>query len=150
MPSWPLVALVILAVVGLVPTLVRAAQRRRRLMHRDPVHLAEGAWAELQATALDMGLDWPEERSPREQARSVADQVNAQADDVRSLEGLLVRVERGRYAANGGTPDVDPEVRSSTVETVGVWRKAIVGSVERERGWRGRVWPTSLLRRRRK
>jgi len=41
-------------------------------------------------------------------------------------------------------------VRSSTVETVGVWRKAIVGSVDRERGWRGRVWPASLLRRSRK
>jgi hypothetical protein len=149
-PSWPILALIIIAGVGLVPALVRAAQRRRRLSGRDPVHLAEGAWAELRATALDMGLDWPEERSPREQARRVADQVEAEDDDVRSLEGLLVRVEQGRYAARGGTVVVDPEVRSSTVETLGAWRKAIVGSVERERGWRGRVWPASLLRRRRK
>ncbi len=149
-PSWPIIALIIIAGVGLVPGLVRATQRRRRLSGRDPVHLAEGAWAELRATALDMGLDWPEERSPREQARRVADQVDAEDDDVRSLEGLLVRVERGRYAARGATIALDPEVRSSTVETVGLWRKAIVGSVDRERGWRGRVWPVSLLRRRRK
>ena len=51
------------------------------------------------ATALDLGLDWPERGSPREQARSVVDQVlQPPAEEVGSLEGLLVQVERGRYA----------------------------------------------------
>ena len=96
-PTWPLIALAVLLVLGLVPALVRVILRRRRLSSADPVHLAEGAWAELRATALDLGLDWPEQRSPREQARSVVDQVPAEEEDLESLEGLLVRVERGRY-----------------------------------------------------
>ncbi len=150
-PAWPLVALVVLLVAGLVPALVRLALRRRRLSSADPVHLAEGAWSELRATALDLGLDWPERRSPREQARRVVDQVPAEDGDLQSLERLLVRVERGRYGPAGrpdaGVGTLDPELRSRTVDTVESWRKAMADSVERERGWRGRIWPMSLVRR---
>ena len=88
------------------------------------MHLAEGAWAELHATALDLGLDWPEQRSPREQARSVVGQVSgAEPEAVASLEGLLVQVERGRYgrSADGAVvTEVEPEVRSRTVRDRGV------------------------------
>ena len=90
-----------------MPALVRVILRRRRLSSADPVHLAEGAWAELRATALDLGLDWPEQRSPREQARSVVGQVPAEDEDLESLEGLLVRVERGRYGP-ARRPDAGP------------------------------------------
>ena len=81
----------------------------------------------------------------------MVDQVPAEEEDLQSLEGLLVRVERGRYgpARRGPTLAVgtlDPELRSRTVETVESWRRAMAGSVERERGWRGRIWPVSLVR----
>ena len=111
-PTWPLIALAVLLVLGLVPALVRVILRRRRLSSADPVHLAEGAWAELRATALDLGLDWPEQRSPREQARSVVGQVPAEEEDLESLEGLLVRVERGRYGParrRDAGPDAGPD-----------------------------------------
>ena len=36
--------------------------------------------------------------------------------------------------------------RSHTVETVESWRRMMLGSVDRERGWRGRLWPVSLVR----
>ncbi|MET0838805.1 MAG: DUF3488 and transglutaminase-like domain-containing protein [Marmoricola sp.] len=148
-PWWPVAALGLLVLLGVVPGVVRRAQRRRRLGAHDPVHLAEGAWAELRATALDLGLDWPEQRSPREQARQVLSQVHEpEAEDVSSLEGLLVQVERTRYGRAGAVGTVDPEVHARTVETVETWRKVMLGSVDRERGWRGRVWPVSLLRRR--
>jgi transglutaminase-like putative cysteine protease len=152
LPPWPLAALAVVLGLGLVPALVRRLQRRRRLSAADPVHLAEGAWAELRATAVDLGLDWPERRSPREQARSVADQVKPGAGDLHSLEGLLVRVEQGRYGRDGGgvvtvDPGIQSEVRAETVETVHSWRRAMAGSVDRERGWRGRLWPMSLVRR---
>ena len=147
-PWWPAGALGLLVLVGVVPGAVRRAQRRRRLGTQDPVHLAEGAWAELRATALDLGLEWPERRSPREQARQVLSQVHEpEAEDVSSLEGLLVQVERGRYGRTGAVGTVDPEVHARTVETVESWRKVMLGSVDRERGWRGRLWPVSLLRR---
>jgi transglutaminase-like putative cysteine protease len=146
-PWWPVASLLVVLVLGLGPGLVRRIQRRRRLSSGNPVHLAEGAWAELHATALDLGLDWPEERSPREQARRVVDQVQAADEDLSSLEGLLSRVEEGRYARAGGVGTVAADVRARTLETVEAWRKVMLGSVDRERGWRGRLWPVSLLRR---
>ena len=145
-PWWPLVGLAGVVLVAVGPGVVRSAQRRRRLAAHDGVHLAEGAWSELHATALDLGLDWPEQRSPREQARSVVGQVpDAEAEAVTSLEGLLVQVERGRYGPEREVTPVDPEEHSRTVETVESWRSAMLDSVDRQRGWRGRLWPVSLV-----
>ncbi len=153
-PWWVLVTLIVVLVLAVVPALVRRVQRRRRLSALHPVPLAEGAWAELRATALDLGLDWPEYRSPREQATRVSDQVNAGDQDLRSLEGLLVRVERGRYSRPVGSfnrgDTVDDELRAGTVATVDAWRKAMVESVDRERDWLRRLWPVSVLRGRRR
>jgi hypothetical protein len=149
-PMWPVGLLLVLLLLGSVPVLVRAVQRRRRLSGSDAVHLAEGAWAELRATALDLGLDWPDRGTPRDQARRVVDQVPAAADEVRSLEGLLMQVERGRYArpvTSGESATLVEEDRARTVETVEHWRRSMVGSVDRERGWRRRLWPVSVLRR---
>ncbi len=147
-PAWSVAALLVVLSLGLVPALVRRSQRRRRLAGHDPVHLAEGAWAELRATAVDLGLEWPERRTPREQARTVAGQVHADEDAERDLEDLLTRVERGRYARPGTLSTVAPQERSQTVEVVRTWRRAMAGSVDRGRGRRGRWWPGSLLRRR--
>ena len=148
-PWWPAAALGLVVLVGVAPGVVRRAQRRRRLAGDDPDVLAEGAWAELRATAVDLGLDWPEQRSPREQAHRVLAQVGEpEAEDVTSLEGLLVQVERGRYGRTGAVATMDPEARSRTVATVESWRRVMLDSVDRERGWRGRLWPVSVLRRR--
>ena len=151
-PVRPLLALLVVVGLGLAPTLLRRRQRRRRLAGEDPVHLAEGAWAELRATALDLGLEWPDRRSPREQARTVSEQVTTPPEDPGSLEGLLLDVERGRYARPGATGTVGtvaPEQRAHTIETVTAWRRSMLASVDRGRGWRGRLWPSSLLHRRR-
>jgi transglutaminase-like putative cysteine protease len=156
---WPVAALVVVLLLALAPWLARQVQRRRRLGGSDPVHLAEGAWAELRATALDLGLDWPERRSPREQARRVTEQVQADEEHVESLENLLVRVERGRYAADSGAgrdvETLEPEGRSGTVHTVHAWRRVMTESLAKRpnsahRLWRGRLWPVSLVRGRRR
>ena len=148
-PWWPIGLLLLVVLVAVAPGVVRRAQRRHRLGEEDSVHLAEGAWAELRATALDLGLDWPEERSPREQARSVVDQVRPGPEDVSSLEGLLQQVERGRYAPAGAAAGtlVDETERSRTVGTVHTWREVMAGSsVGRERRWWLRLWPASVVR----
>lgn len=150
---WRPVGLVLLvAVLALAPGLARRVQRRRRLATDDPVSLAEGAWAELHATALDLGLDWPESHTPREQARSVVGQVRAGSEEVGALESLLGQVERGRYARPGVTGSVEVGTRSATVQTVGAWRQVMTDSVRSvpdapTRRWWRRVWPASLLRR---
>lgn len=144
-PWWSALVLPLVVALGLAPAVLRRAQRRRRLAAADPVHLVEGAWAELRATALDLGLDWPEERSPREQARRVVDQVHTEASDLAALEGLLVRVELGRYARSGGVGTASRE-RTRTVETVAAWRRVMATSVNRQHGWWATVWPRSLVR----
>lgn len=151
-PWRPVALVLVVAVLVAAPGLVRRAQRRRRLSADDPAVLAEGAWTELHATALDLGLDWPESHTPRDQARSVAGQVQAGAEDLGALEALLVQVERGRYAPAGVPGPVEAGTRSATVRTVGAWRRMMTDSVGSEpsdssRWWR-RVWPASLLPRR--
>jgi transglutaminase-like putative cysteine protease len=133
-------------VLALGPSVLRIVMRRRRLAGHDLVELSEGAWAELRATAVDLGLDWPERRSPREQARTVLAQVGTGPDETAGLEGLLAQVERGRYARGSDVP-ADPETRARTLDTVSTWRRVLQGSVQRSRGWRAKVLPASLLRR---
>jgi transglutaminase-like putative cysteine protease len=143
---WQLVAAVlVLALLLIGPGALRLMQRRRRLRSQDPVHLAEGAWAELGATALDLGLDWPEHRSPREQAGRVTAQVPAGPEEVAALEGLLGEVERGRYAPPVTLASIEPDDRSRTVQTLDSWRHAMGASVQHP--WRARLWPRSLWRR---
>lgn len=150
-PWRPLLAGLLLVLVLVSPSVVRRAQRRRRLAGAAMVELSEGAWSELRATALDLGLEWPEHRSPREQARRMVEQVTAGPDDVASLERLLVSVEQGRYGrADGDTLLVDREARAQTLRTVSSWRTVLGHSVDRLRGWRGRLWPVSVLRRERR
>lgn len=144
---WRLVAVVlVLFLLLLGPGTLRGLQRRRRLSGADRLPLAEGAWAELGATAQDLGLDWPEQRSPREQARRVSAQVGAGPDDAASLEGLLTDVERSRYAPARGLDTTDADTRARTVQTVDTWRQAM--STTGAHPWRARFWPRSLLRRR--
>ncbi len=143
-------ALLVVLVLAIVPGVVRTGQRRRRLAGGSPARLVEGAWAELRATAIDLDLDWPDLRSPREQARTVAGQVPADSEALDSLESLLVKVERGRYGPTDAVEPVDADARVRTVATVTAWRRAMLGSVDRERGWRGRLWPASVVRSRRR
>ncbi len=160
LPRWPLGVLVALLLAGAVPALVRGTQRRRRLAATDPRLLAEGAWAELRATALDLGLTWPDGRSPREQARSLRAQVTPGEDDDTALEHLLVQVERARYAppaepagdstgsgtGTGTALAARPEVSTRAIGTVESWRRTMLARVERGRRWRSRVWPASVIR----
>jgi hypothetical protein len=145
-PWLPVLGLLLALGAGLLPSALRRVQRSRRLGGDDLLELSEGAWAELRATTLDVGLDWPESRSPREQARGVLAQVHAGPEQVASLERLLGQVERGRYAPTGSIVG-DPEARSRTLETVRTWRSLLLGSVERVRGVRSRLWPVSAMRR---
>ncbi|MCY7396252.1 MAG: DUF3488 and transglutaminase-like domain-containing protein [Nocardioides sp.] len=96
-----LAALVLAMVVGLValPGLVRRRRRGRRRAGG-----VEPAWAELEDTSTDLGLTWPEARSPRETgaalSRSMADPAA-----VAALERIVGRLERSRYARDTGSSD---------------------------------------------
>jgi transglutaminase-like putative cysteine protease len=129
-------ALLLLALAACAPRVLRASQRRRRLASDD----VEAWWSELRATALDLGLAWPEGRSPRATARVVASDVAPSSDPEarRALRRLVTAVEHDRYAATGTT-----DARREDVEAVLTALRA--GSTPRVVR-RARWWPRSVLR----
>ncbi len=113
-PWWP-VGAVALLVLLLVPRGLRETARRRRTSGDDGGALVEGAWAELRATALDLGLGWDDRVTLRVRALGLADVLRrgavarrrTSADDVvdegvalEALQSLVTAVERSRFSAH--------------------------------------------------
>ncbi len=63
---WVGVVLALLAIASVVALVWTPQLLRRRRRDRHLESGPEGAWLELEATALDLGLPWPPDRSPRE------------------------------------------------------------------------------------
>ncbi len=168
-PVVPTVLAVVLVLVALVlaPRLLRALQRRRRLEGRLPegAGVAEGAWAEVRATALDLDLDWDDGASLRRQAVALLGPLRrVETDDdvtgagrrtggsrlseaqVRArLESLVFALERGRYSARGLSRD-ESATAASDADTVVETLLASARPAARRRA----TWlPSSLWRARR-
>lgn len=89
------------ALVALLPALARWRRRRTRLRAArsgDPDPL----WAELSATAVDLGYVWSPARTPRQVATWLTRQTGAGDAPVRALAAA---VERSRYAPPGDCGD---------------------------------------------
>ena len=89
--------LVLLVVLGLVPSVVRRARRTRRLAGG-----AEDAWVELRDTAVDLGVVWPAGRSPHETGHRLAGWFGPDPDGA-----PMVRPPRGRGLAPGAEDALD-------------------------------------------
>jgi hypothetical protein len=89
--------LALLFLLGLVPSTVRRARRRRRLDGG-----AEAAWAELRDSAIDLGVGWPARRSPHETGYLLAAWFGPEPDGA-----PLVRPPRGRGLAPGAEDALD-------------------------------------------
>ena len=118
-PWWPVGAVAVLALL-LAPRGLREAARRRRSAGEDGGALVEGAWAELRATALDLGLGWDDRVTVRTLARSLAQVLRrgpaasrrTSAGEVvdetvarTALDALVLAVERSRFSATPPTAD---------------------------------------------
>lgn len=113
-------------VVGLValawlPRTLRSMARRRRLSPVDPAGGAESGWAEVRATAIDLGLGWDDGATLRRRAQALVPLMaptdrsstgGAQGPQsgqpapstqspVEALESLVLLVERGRFSRTG-------------------------------------------------
>jgi transglutaminase-like putative cysteine protease len=149
--AW-LVGLALVLLVLALPGVVRSRQRRRRLGdHRlgpatdDAQVLADSAWDELCATARDLGIALPVQRSVREVSGALRKRSYGSTDAVRRLEELTLFVERARY----GRPfAVDPATRQAVVEAVELWSQVLADSVPAMRSRLARVFPRSILDRR--
>lgn len=98
MSSAPVVtAWILLAFLFLVPWLLRANQRagRRRAATRGST---ESAWAELLASARDLGIPVERSGTPRAQERALMEALGRDEQAVSALQGLRWRLEQVRYA----------------------------------------------------
>ena len=150
--GWTVLAL---AVVGLLllPRGLRALLRRRRLSPDAPGGAAEGAWAEVRATALDLGLGWDDGVTLRRRARGLVPAmappghgVDQPAMDDRSpteaLETLVLRLERSRFSRTGLPEDTNAELPGLAVTVTEAMRRAA-----KPRAQKRAIWlPASLWR----
>ena len=95
---WLLPALLALALP--VPGLARAFERRRRWQRaKTGAQIAHAGWAELRATAIDLGVDWVDGITPRAVARLVVADAGLDASGSAALDRVVRAEERARYAA---------------------------------------------------
>jgi hypothetical protein len=107
--------------------------------------LAEGAWAELLATARDHRISLPVRRSVRDVGAVLRRRALPGARALDQLDDLVLFVERARY----GRPFlVDPPTRQAVVEAVEAWIEVLAASVPTRTARLAQVFPRSLLDRR--
>ncbi|NNC10990.1 transglutaminase domain-containing protein [Planctomonas sp. JC2975] len=147
------VAAVVLIILGVLitPALLRRNLRRRRLTDvRDGAGNASDAWAELRASALDLGLAAPSTETPRAFADRLrrtwedAPQANPDAvqrqDATAALAELLSALEEERF----GSPDTvwaDPVLADDVATVVG----AIAATAGLAQRMRATLVPISLF-----
>jgi transglutaminase-like putative cysteine protease len=142
-------------VLLLLPRGLRRTRRERRL-EGGP----EDAWAELHATALDLGVPWRDGRSPRETASGLVDHFGTPVDEntperpahgrgvdpdaEHALDLLVHELELLRYARDGGSAGGHrPHVRAETQTCL----EALHGGAPRSARRRAEWWPRSVLTR---
>jgi len=105
---------IVLVVLAMAPGVARVlVRRRRRMQARHTVTRSQAAWAELRASAIDVGVPWSDDVTPRTSARLLATEVGLPETAAASLTRLVQAEERARYAppsAPAGEEDLWPSV----------------------------------------
>lgn len=142
-------AAVLLGLAALaVPALRRRWHRHRWLRGPGYDAVVEGAWAEVGATAIDLGQPWSALATPRQAADRLARGMPAAgADAVRRLRAEVERVRYGPAPAQGWgeMPERAAAVRAD-VRTVA---RSLRERVRRSRRAAAYCWPSSERRRQR-
>lgn len=127
----------VVALLALVPMLLRRARTSRRLsVEGSPAQRVGAAWAEVRDTMIDVGRPW-EPLSPR----ALADRIAAAAPSVSRarIDALALAVERSRFAPGVGTV---PDDLAGIVTAI---RESAFGGLSRAARVRARLWPRSLF-----
>ncbi|WP_369137680.1 transglutaminase family protein [Modestobacter versicolor] len=128
---------VLVLALAAVPAAVRRRAARRRLADGTPGEL----WAELLATATDLGISVPGTTTARQLARQLAEQLSgAEPAAVTAVRTLALAQERAVYGpptASGPDP-----AAATALRTV---RRALLRQASRGQRLRAAVWPASTL-----
>lgn len=134
--------LALLALLVAAPRTLRARQRARRL---DAGY--ESAWEELRATVVDLGLFWPEARSPAEVEGVVVRRLGLPGDTnerpahgrevnpeaTAALARIVRQVERGRYARS--TSDAPASLRDDVLTCISALEAGVTPRARRRAAW---------------
>jgi hypothetical protein len=151
-------AVLLLAAGGaLLPRALRSRRREARLASGG----AEPIWAELRDTAVDLGVPWPRDRSPRVTRAVLVEHLGAPVgpdtverpahgpaiapEAVGALDRLVHTVELDRYSRSGAT--LDPVRLRADGETCVA---ALFGGAARSARRRATWWPRTVLSSRRR
>ena len=144
----------LVVLLALAPRIIRRSRARERL-----TGAIEPAWAEVRATAIDLGLPWPHHRSPRDTCHVVTSWLGATdpaeslhrpprgrdsaPEAAEALDRLVDRQERERYARPRGDEPVttDPRVVADVELVVAALRGGAGQRAVRRATW----WPASVL-----
>ncbi|WP_182526343.1 transglutaminaseTgpA domain-containing protein [Nocardioides dongkuii] len=152
---WPAVAggvggAALLVLLVAVPRLVRRSRGERRL-DGGP----EEVWAELRDTATDLGVTWPDRRSPRETRERLVGHLGTPSPEpaerpatgahvapgaVRALDRIVAALEQQRYARAAADPG---SLRQEAETCVAALQAGATPRARRRAEW----WPRSLFRR---
>ena len=133
--------LVLLAVAGLAPAVLREVQRRRRLsaITSGQPGAADAAWAELMDECADRGVPIPRSDTVRTAAQKVAAQHDLDDAGQNDLRTVVGAVERSWYSADAAPGhDIAPAFDGL--------RRSMQRSAPMS--WRGRLFPRSVFRKR--
>jgi transglutaminase-like putative cysteine protease len=169
-PGWAVAGAVVAAVtLAGAPRALRAAVRRRRTAGTGARARLEGAWAEIRATARDLGLPWDDRLTLRVQARGLAARFgrrpgpdddaaasmrgrgpHADPEATRALERLVLWLERARYASRGPDEAELTDLAAAVERVTAAMRAGVRASTRRRATWLpASLWSGRAIRLRR-
>jgi transglutaminase-like putative cysteine protease len=143
MVSFWLALLVVVLLAAGAPGLVRERQRlaRRHEVHRNGPTAASSAWAELLAESTDRGAEVNSTETVRVTARRLATEHGLDEGGRVALRTVVSEVERSWY---GGSTEPDPKLGKAFDTVVAGMRTTD------PLGWKGKLLPRSIVRRKRR
>jgi hypothetical protein len=144
--TWLVVGLLVLLLLLLLvlPRVVRGSTARRRWATAHTAEaLADAAWSEVRATAVDLDLDWSDRRTVRANGQVVQRDVVPTFEGRRAINEVATFVELTRYSR---PRELTQAHRERIEQDVATWRDAMYRAIEPRRARRARWFPRSVTR----
>jgi len=142
--TWLIVSLAVLLLIImlLLPRVLRGSTSRRRWSTAHSAEaVADAAWSEVRATAVDLDLDWSDQRTVRANGLVVQREVVPTYEGRRAIDDVVTFVELTRYAR---ARELSEDTRARIEKDVETWREAVYKAVDHKRARRARWFPRSV------